>query len=227
MCIRSTPALHSTSFVWFLSNCKGKENLFWLVWGNRLHKIGVAHKCAPSHTGNVGNPFLGHSSGLWPRLLWNFLHSASRCGKSAMLYFLGMMTSLQQCLRMTWFLEGIQAAQIRLLSHIFTWEAKQCSWPAAGPVPPQLDSLGYVCWPSVTQWGVPSPLHCDWGHVPLCWEWYKTQGEAAEGVGNPRMPFLKQAYPHCCAEAWRISSCCPEMGPRVVRPAICSNLLEC
>lgn len=74
-CVRRKPALRSTSFVRVLSNCEGKKkNLFWLVWGNKsgiklVLPISVPHSHAGEAGACGGEPWLGHPSGLWPRLL--------------------------------------------------------------------------------------------------------------------------------------------------------------
>lgn len=125
------------------------------------------------------------------------------------------------------------------------WKAfKQSRYVCSRTSPPkkQSNSAGaepdphHPCW---TTWGMGArPLRPS-GVCPACGTssgyafqsaeyGIKLRRRQGKGAGNPRMPFLKRAYPHHSSKRpARVSSRCPEMGPRVVRPAICSNLLEC
>lgn len=152
------------------------------------------------------------------------LLSVNGDGKSAVPYFWCLLSSLQQCSRMIYPLEGIQTVQLCLLSHVSTWEAEQLLWLGATPALPLLNSLGHV--------GLPGQLR---GQCPDCGTSTGHMLQSAEratkprqgqwkGAGNPRMPFLKQPF---FQGAGRVCSHCSGMGPRVARPAICSNLLEC
>lgn len=94
-------------------------------------------------------------------------------GKSAVPYFLCLLSSLQQCSQIIYLLEGIQRVQLCLPSHVSTWEAEWLLWLGARPTLPLLNNLGRVGLP-VQLGGVPRLWHQHWACVPECWACHKT-----------------------------------------------------
>lgn len=166
------PALRSTSFVWVPSNCEGKKRIYFglcgVIGGIKLVlPTSVPH----SHTWEVGarggKPWLGHPRGLWPRLLWSFLHSASRGERwwetSHALLFWACWLHFSGAHGWLGFWKAFR--QPRYVCSPMSPPERQCSMAGMEPDPRH---------PTPAQRGVPGLQHCVWGHVPACWEPYKT-----------------------------------------------------